>query len=60
MTSLTGPWHRLDQQIFLAKFTYDSFPPFQVRDGSNSLADAHLFIDHLVVNKLYLDLFLQN
>ena len=33
---------------------------FQVRDGSNSLADAHLFIDHLVVNKLYLDLFLQN
>ena len=30
----------------------------QVRDSSNSLADAALFLDHLVVNKLYLDLYL--
>ena len=31
----------------------------QVRDPSNTLMDSHLFIDHLVINKLYLDLFLQ-
>ena len=46
--------------LFTGKLISESMRLFQVRDGSNSLADVHLFIDHLVVNKLYLDLFLQN
>jgi len=32
----------------------------QIRDDSNSLMDAHLFIDRVVINKLYVDLFLQS
>jgi hypothetical protein len=31
----------------------------QVRDPSNRLAEAHLFLDHLVVDKLYTELFLK-
>lgn len=31
----------------------------QVKDDSNTLADAHLFIDHVVIDKLYVELYLQ-
>ena len=31
----------------------------QIKDDSNCLADAHLFIDHIVIDKLYTELYLQ-
>ncbi len=31
----------------------------QVQDPSNRLAEAHLFLDHLVVDRLYTELFLK-
>ena len=32
---------------------------YQIKDESNTLADAHLFIDHIVIDKLYVELYLQ-
>ena len=32
----------------------------QVKDDSNNLADAHLFLDHIVIDKLYTELYLHN
>ena len=32
----------------------------QIKDETNTLANAHLFIDHIVIDKLYVELYLQN
>ena len=41
-------------------FSMENINPWvQVEDPSNRLAEAHLFLDHLVVDRLYTELFLK-